>query len=605
MIDYTEGNNFRDNEKQISQYLRDRKDFYIKSKCRQNLLSQIKRLESSWDMEVPGASGNTYMSQMNYSLVKQVQLNKRALFSGNFRSDPIYTLRSIGTTPDENAINMQELLESNNQQTKFRPKFLTPAISKLTRWGTAVAFTEFSEVTEQGWQTVPDPVEISKRVYGVIKERSNAVSYGIDVRNYGQNPDIVSCDDSDFRYHMERWSLSTLESKYATNPQLYIKQNIEKVIKQVKKEQFSKDPDYIDSSGRESARDYGMIKINDITRGQAQIFLSGNSDDSTYYYYEMIGDTIIRFQENPYDMNMNQYTVMACEQRYEYFWGNTPAQYSIQSENTLNLLLGMSTENAIESMKRYRFYNSRALDPRDLQNLSFNADIPVDVSIDTNLSNILYQHQPQDTAGREIQQAFARTLEVNQLTQSTPDLNRSPARGGPSNKTATAAKIIDDIGANEDADLLEGFSHSLSNVGEKMINVLGQFVGNFGPIIIRPGKVDSIRELHKAQFMGEFAVTVDTSLKRSYAGEIQNIQNMTTWLLNLVQSGLPLQPNYEPMVRQVLKMGKMLNIDKILPEQEALQEMPVGTPEELPTPVPGGGLPGQEFANNIPEELPL
>jgi hypothetical protein len=594
MIDYTKGHNFRDNEKKITQYLLDRKEFYIKSQCRKHLFSYIKRLDSSWNMEVPGSNGNQFMAQLNYALVKQIMINKRALFTGNFRQDPIFTLSAVGNTPDENALNMQELLESNNQQVKFRRKFLVPNITRMVRWGTGIAFSEYSDSTEYGWRTIADPTEISKRVYGPIKESDNAKTYNIDIRNYGQNPDIVSCDESDFNYHMERWSLSTLEAKYKANPDNYIKENIEKVLKNIKKKHFYKDNDYVDADGKESVNDYGSIMISDVTRGRAQIALSNNTDDMTYYYYEMIGDTIIRFQDNPYDMNMNQWTVLTCEPRFEYYWGVTPASYAIQNENSLNLLLGMSIENAIQSMNRQVFYNKNAIDPREFQNAAFNGKIGVDVAKDVSLNNILYQHQPQDTAGREVGDAYARILENNQRTTTTPDLNRNPSQGGPSNKTATAANIMESVGANEEADILERYSHSLSYVGEKALIIIGQYFANFGPVLVRPDKFDSIREIHKAQMTGNFSVNVDTSLQRSYNGDIQELQNLTVWLQNLAQTQAIQMPNFQPMVKHVLKMSKMMNVDKILPDQQEIQGG-----------VPSQQMPGQELAGPGQEMLQL
>jgi len=322
-------------------------------------------------------------------------------------------------------------------------------------------------------------------------------------------------------------------------------------------------------------------------RGSAQIFITDNTDDSTYYYYEMIGDTIIRFEDNPYDMNMNQYTVLTCEQKIEYFWGDTPAAYAIQNENTLNLLLGMSVENAIQSMNRFEFFNSNAIDSDVFMNAPFNARIPVDVAKDVNLNNVLLQYQPPDTAGREVTQAMANVLENNQRTQSSPDLSRQPSKGGMANTTATAANIADSDGATEDADILEQYSHDLARVGEKTVNGIGQFVGNFGAVIVRPGDVDSIREIHKAQMMGDYAVKVDTALQRSYNGDIQKAMNLATWMQNLINSGIPIQPNFEPIARQIIKMNKSFEVDKILPEQPAQQP---GLPQQpgMPPQMPQG-----------------
>lgn len=607
MIDYIE--NYRKYEKKIVQYLKDRKEFYVKSKCRKYLLDHIKRLDQSWNMEVPGPMGNTYMSQMNYNLVKEIMINKRALFTGNFRPDPLYTLSAIGNTPDENAMNMQDLLTANNKQTKFRSKFLRPALNGIVRNGASIAFTEYEEVSKYGWKTVSDPIQISRREWKELRKGDYArVSY-VSVENYGQNPEIIDSEDSDFNYHLERWSLSDLEArqqkdkeiKEAGGQPLYIKQNLEKVIKQVKKEQFVKDPDYVDKKGRDSAKDYGMVKLSDVTRGRAQIMLEGNSDDETYYYYEMIGDIIIRFQDNPYDMDMSQWDVLTCEQRTEYFWGDSPGAYAIQNENSLNLLLGMSLENAIESMKRHKYYNKNAIDPQMMRNLPFNADIPVDVGLDVSLSNIFYTSQHQDTAGSEISQAYARILENNQRTTTTPDLNRTASQGGPANKTAYAAGLMESVGASEDGDLLEQVSTCLESVGGKEVIVLGQFVANFSPVTVRPGDVNSIRELHKQNIEGDFGVTIDTAYKRTHLGDRNESMNNLSWLLNIEQAlnglGTSLGVKFQPLARSIMKNQPSVDIDEVMPEtEEGLQpnipqqpgQPQLAPPQQAPVQIPGG-----------------
>jgi len=205
--------NFAKLEKNIVQYLKDRKAYYSKSKCKKELDAYIKRLDCSWNMEVPGPQGNQFLGQLNYSLVKEVMLSKRALFTGNYRQDPIFTLTGIGFTPDENTANMQDLIERNNQLTKFRAEFLVPNINNMIRWGVGIGFTEYDGTPEYGYRTLPDELQISKREYGIVKRDDVIKTHNIDVRNYGQNPDVVDSKKSDFRYHIERWTLAELEGK--------------------------------------------------------------------------------------------------------------------------------------------------------------------------------------------------------------------------------------------------------------------------------------------------------------------------------------------------------------------------------------------------------
>lgn len=561
--------NFAKHEKAISRSLTERIDDYDRSDCKRSYKERVDRLKCSWDMVPPNGTGNNLIG-LTYLLVKEHTLVTRSIFTANFRADPLWSLKAIGNTPRENAMNMQDLLIANNEQMRFRPNVLIPGIDLVCKDGAAVIFTEYCEYSEMGWQTIADPMFGSQRVYGPTKRTKNAKSTVIDFINYFQNPRIVNPDYSDIRGHVEPLRLSTLVARYKQHPELYIKENIEKVIKNVKKEHFKKDEYYTDQQGKESARDFGGVNVF-VRRGQVQLNLEGNEEDNTYYYFEMVGETIIRFQDNPYDRNMNQYDIWLCESRREYCWGNTPAEYSVQNEDALNLLNGLGFENAIEAMKKYTFFNSNAISPGLFRNVAHNAQIPVDVGKDIALNNVLYQFQPQDTALPAIDHAYRRIMENNQRVTTTPDLNRAPSSGGPTNKTAFAADTMKQIGSNLDADILEKFSHCLSKTGEKHSIILSQFLGNFGPILITPEQAESIRTVQKEQILGNWSVYMDTALQKTNQGEIMRYQNIVTWLQNLVMSGLPLPVNFEPMVKQVIKMGEFAHVDEIIPSQQQPQ----------------------------------
>lgn len=585
-------------EKTIAKYVSDRVRLYADSQCKKALAKRIKRLNASWDMVVSGQkdTGNAqnYLAQMSYGLVKQQQLTRRAIFSNNFRSDPLFSCRAIGNTPQENAINMQDILQANNEQTRFRHLVLMPGNSGVAKIGTAVIYTEYGNNKEYGWRTVADPVYNARRVYGPIKNTHNAMCYQLSTLNYFQNPDIVESDDSDFRGHIERWTLSKLIDKAKSSPNLYIKENLRDIIGKAMKENNISEF-YTDLQGKNTAHDFGKITVNDVIRGQFQINIDGNEDDSTYYYVEMIGDTIIRFQDNPYDMNMNQYSVICCERRDEYWWGNTPAEYSIGNENSLNLLLGIGLENAIESMKKYIFYNKNAINPALWDQVASSGRIPVDVGKDIALNNLLYTYQVPDTAGQQVGDAYARILENDQRFSTSPDLNRPTSAGGPSNKTATAANIMSNKGDTQDADLLERLSFDWMRVGDKQVIILAQFLGNFSPIMIKPSQVESVRFVRKENITGNFQLAMDTALQQNYQGELLRYQNIISWMLNAKNGGAMINPNFVPLFRQVLKMGKFLKIDEVLPEQQQQQQ-----PGAVQTPP----MPGMEQAGPGQEAIP-
>jgi len=242
------------------------------------------------------------------------------------------------------------------------------------------------------------------------------------------------------------------------------------------------------------------------------------------------------------------------------------------------------------------FYNKNAINPAIFQHAAHNGKIPVDVSKDIALNNILYQYQPQETALPAIQNAYRLLMENNQRVITTPDLNRPPSAGGPSNKTAYAADIMAGVGNTKDADLLDNFSSKWCLVGEKEAIILAQYLGNFGPILIRPPQTESIREVQKYQITGNWQVYIDTAIRKTDDSEITRYQNIVTWLLNLASGGAQLPINYEPLVRQILKMGKFFKTDEILQQQQALQQQPGYVPTQT--------IPGQEIAG-AGQEVPM
>jgi hypothetical protein len=590
---------FAQNEKIITQYVMDRRQHYENSKCKSTLKKRIARLNESWDMEVGSSGGGRkdnrqqFLAQLSYPLVKQQMLTRRAIFTNNFRADPLFTVKPIGNTPAVNAVNMQDLIEANNKQIEFRSKVLRPAISHTVRWGASVVYTEYCNNKEMGWRTTADPVFGSTRVYGPVKSTINALCHTINPLNYFQNPDVVSCDNAGYRGHTERRTLAWFINRVKQNENLYIKENVEEIIKRVMKEN-SLDKDHFDPTGKQSRGDFDKVAINDIVRGQFQIHIDGNEDDPTYYYVEIVGDKIVRFQDNPYDLNMNQYTVLTCEPRDEFWWGNTPAEYSLANEDRLNLLLGLGVENALESMKRYVFYNKNAINPSVWNHVSSNGKIPVDVNRDISLNNLLWTYQVPDQSSQALNDAYARIMENDQRVSTNPDLSRPTAAGGTSNKTATAANILTNKGDIQDADILEQFSDCLKGIPKNQSIILSQFLGNFGPILVRPENQERMRMINKEALLGNYQFSMETALTTSYQGEMMRYQNIVTWLLNLVNGGLPIQPKFEPIIKQVLKMGQFTQIDEIMPDQIPMQQgqlqMPGGVqlaaPMQQAAPVP-------------------
>jgi len=133
---------FSSKEKAIFSYITARKDTYFKSECYKTLHKRYIRLRDSNDMRVAGNSNkNTFRSKLAFPVVKERALIRQAIFDQNFRGDPLITVLPNGSTPPENAANMQDVLGQNLKTTRFREKCFATVKDFASKYGAAVVYT--------------------------------------------------------------------------------------------------------------------------------------------------------------------------------------------------------------------------------------------------------------------------------------------------------------------------------------------------------------------------------------------------------------------------------------------------------------------------------
>lgn len=581
--------NFPKYEKTISKYVRERVlNTYFPSRCFTSLKTRVNKMQACWDL-IPGTGGSSqgqrFLSETYYPLVKeQIKMN-RAIASNAFRFEPMYMFSASGNTPMENAINMTELVESNNKHREvlFRQKVLLPSINYTARFGSSVVYTEYQESGKNGYKTSVDPLIGVQRQYGQLEKSQLAIPHIIDPRHYFQNPNVVDPNDSDFNGFIKRIPLSKLISYVKNNPELFIKENIKKVFDKLKKGSV-KENEYVDPQGRITANDFNKIITQDLIIGQFQLLFDGNEDDDMRYTIWIIGEDIIRFQDNPYDENMNQFDVITMEPRLDTWHGNTPAEDSVGNENAINLINGVGLENLLASLNRYIFYNKNAFQD-NFGSKPLNFLNPVNVSPNIALNSLMYTYQVPDISGNLNEMMYSRILQNNQRTAASADLVNKANAGGMSNQTATAANMAQNQGDIKNADNIEVMSYRYASVGEKISFILKQFMANDGPVSTKPKVNQPAKTLQKTDILGNFYV--ETNVQKTYYGEMTRYQNVITWLANLMPAIPQLQQaNIASLVRQVLRMSQTLKVDDVLPEQI----------EQIPGYVQSQVQPGQEMA---------
>jgi len=223
-----------------------------------------------------------------------------ASINGNFANDPLITLDPTGDTSLENALNMQNVLNMNFKATLFRDRTFRKINSNLARYGSAVVYTDFSASRR--------PIRKTKIVNGLAERveeeevRHNSNNFSLDIRNYFQNPAIPDSWASDYSGHLQSWELSDFIDRSVNSPEDYIKENLELIIKRAKQDNI-KDPNIKNPTATEN-KSKSMV----VTHMFTKMNISGNEDDQRIYYLEIAQDKIIRFQLNPYDLDIVPYS---------------------------------------------------------------------------------------------------------------------------------------------------------------------------------------------------------------------------------------------------------------------------------------------------------
>jgi hypothetical protein len=153
-----------------------------------------------------------------------------------------------------------------------------------------------------------------------------------------------------------------------------------------------------------------------------------------------------------------------------------------------------------------------------------------------------------------------------QRNSTKTDFSRQATQGGPQNKTAFAASLIQGQADMLDADLLEQFSYALEALGETDIVLLQQFLSDY--FRVRSNAKTAPREMTKPEILGMYDVTVKTSLQKNTVSEATRIQNAISQLINIAQ----VRPELQNMkivdaVRDWIKSLDIGDPDIILPQE--------------------------------------
>lgn len=593
MIDLIE--KFFPNEKRIFEYVNGAREGYLNSDCYKRLQRRCERLKDSYNLKI--GNGN-WKSKVVLPILKEQMRITRAMTLQYFRTDPPISLEPILDTPHENSINLQLVLNMNLKATEWRTKTWRPMVNIASILGTGVVYGYYHEREYNVKRTVLNQFGENVRV-PVQKTIQQVRHENVDILNYFQNPTSIDPYESDFQGHSDTVLASEIVDCLENSTDKYIASNVEKVLKVMRNGGGAHDSRvHVDNiADRNESR-----MAADRHRYWGTINIPGNEGDSTIYYVEWIGDTIIRFQSDVYDLDLKPYSIFNFEKRYDYWWGNPTAEDLLPHENYLNLLLSIQADKALQSNQRLRLFQKGQLDIADINNRAINDGfVGVELMNGQRIDQVVYemQHQP-DTSLQANDWITREMKESMQRMSNKVDLTRNQQQGGLANKTLGAAQMVQNQADMQTGDYLDSFGDGLIQQGKFDCTVLQQMLD--GEIIVRPDIKSKSKVLRKPDIIGDFDHVVKTSLQTNNLMEGQRLMNVITQLINFKGTGLPefQALNVVKAARSWLRQQDLgEDVDELLPET-AGQEQPSyqqsAQPQQAKTMVQNAGIPQTEAA---------
>jgi hypothetical protein len=587
-------------QKDIKNYLISEKNKYYASNVFNALQKRTKMLDDFIDNKFPKNKG--FVSDVSFPIVRERYLLQRAFLRKSFSVTPFVTATAIGATPPEYAFYMSQVVNTNLDATNFVKSDLQKMIDRTARYGTFVAFSSVvKDYKGSGNKTIynraSNPLAIEKYTRSSATSAGyntiNVLNHDISPLNYWQEPGVPDPNNSPTRAIIDAQQLSCI-IKYANqNPQFYIKENMEKAIKEA----------------RDGARDSRWHSDSAITEGSKVLVpfdriytkmpIAGNESDDTWYYCEMIGENIVRFHIADLDEDIVPIVCGGGYYRPDAWWRNSDSDSIVSHQNAINLLVNMKIDSAMQQIDRiilYRDNPSTKMSLDDLINRRNKGGL-VPFRGEGDINQMLSSWQPTDNSGPATDWVMREIKESMQRITPSADMLRGYNQGGLANNTLGAAQMVQQQAGMLENDLLSSFSDNISELVYNNMVLIQQFAGDKLNI---PAKIDeAYKEIEKYQILGKFKVSIDTSYANTDYQKFVAAANTATTLMNLANAGveqIKSDVNWTAIVRDLAKKSQILRGDLMLQDARPPQEAIAGN-------VPTAQMPGQEFSGGIPANI--
>lgn len=565
----------------ITAFCINRKKQYHDSPAYSGLKNRCRSMDKYIDNESPVSS--TFLSDITPQTIRKAYVEYSALFRKFLETDPLFSVERMekGDKELEHILNAE--VNDSLKKTYFRERCLYWNCDDMIRYGTGVVYSfATNDYNANSLMTVKseDGYEGTyKQVYG--KGENVVVSTPVHPLNFIIDPRANFMVSPDFYGMIGDICVANIQV-LLDNP-AYIQKTLAEVLEQCK----TGLPDSHWWCGEDKQR-------KDFTRGHSNITylwthlgFEGNEGDPTWYAIEMIGDKIIRIEENNLDDNCIPIAIQRIMPRKYVWYGNTPLEDKICIQNLQYWLINTTVESTARLMDRIILYREGSLDVEAINSRHQTSGLVPYKGKEPDLTKLMYSPQFPNNSFRENDWLTNLMRREDQDSSAMPNFNPQ-SEGGPTNKTLGGAQMMASIGEIKMSLLIDQYCAGLKDIAKQRLALH-----------------KNIAEGNKDHMLGEVQFSCKVSNVFNYAREGVDSMNRLSQLINFKATKLPQFATVktgqfvEDWVRNSIKRE---NIDeycdtkalKELDEKEVQTVMqppapPQSTLPQLPPPV--GGAP--------------
>jgi hypothetical protein len=499
----------------VTSFCLGRKKQYHDSAAYSGLKNRCRSMDKYIDNESPVSS--TFMSDITPQTIRKAYIEFSALFRKFLETDPLFSVSRISKMPVEMEHLLNAEINDGLNKTYFRDRCLFWSTDDMVRYGTSAIYTfATSDYNASGLITVKAEDGYEGTYKQVHQEGDNVVvSTPIHPLNVIIDPRANFMVSPDFIGFIGDICVANIANLLEND--VYIQSNLKEVFELCKK---GLPDEHWFCGDKDNKRDYTRGHSN-ITYMWTRLGFEGNEDDSTWYAVEIIGDKIIRIEENNLDENCIPLALQRIMPRKYVWFGNTPLEDKICIQNLLYWSINTTIESTARAMDRIVLYRGGGLDIEAINSRHQTAGFVPYTGNEQDLSRLMYSPQMPNNAFRENDWLTNFMRREDQDSSAMPNFNPQ-SEGGPTNKTLGGAQMMASIGEIKMALMVDQFCAGLKDVAKHRLALQ-----------------KNISTGNKDHMLGQIQFDCKVSNVFNYAREALDSQNRLNNMINLKATKLP------------------------------------------------------------------